>query len=92
MGWTIKFIPNVEKQIKKIPHNDIKRIFNYLKEKVSLNPKAYGKALKGSLHEFWRYRVGDYRIIAKIEDNELIVLVVRIEHRKKVYKTPINLS
>ena len=86
MAWKIKFIPNIEKQLKKIPKNEIKRIFNYLREKVTMNPRAYGKPLKGQFNEFWRYRIGNYRVIVKIEDEELVVLVVRVAHRKDVYK------
>lgn len=49
------------------------------------NPRLYGKALTGNLRNYWRYRVGNYRIIAEIKDNELIVLVVDVGHRRKIY-------
>lgn len=49
------------------------------------NSRLYGKALTGNLRNYWRYRVGNYRIIAEIKDNELIVLVVDVGHRRKIY-------
>jgi mRNA interferase RelE/StbE len=50
------------------------------------NPKQIGKALQGELSEYWAYRVGDYRILTTHENNQLIILVVEIGHRKEVYK------
>lgn len=49
-------------------------------------PRMRGDALEGTLPEFWRYRVGDYRVVCRIEDSALIVLVVKIAHRREVYK------
>ncbi len=50
-------------------------------------PRSFGDALHGSLlGEFWEYRVGDYRLICKIEDTRLLVLVLRIGHRKEIYR------
>ncbi len=48
-------------------------------------PRAIGGPLKGELRDFWRYRVGDYRILAKLEDEQLLVLVVKVGHRSDVY-------
>lgn len=75
------------KQIKKLDKNTKKRIVSFLKkiEKVD-NPRSQGKALRGKQGELWRYRTGDYRIICKIEDKEVTVLVVAIGHRKEIYK------
>ena len=50
------------------------------------NPRAHGKALVGELSGFWRYRVGDYRIICKISNQELEIQVIEVGHRSKVYK------
>ena len=57
-----------------------------LKLAKSANPRQFGEALKGNMQAFWRYRVGDYRLICDIEDKVLTVLVVRVQHRKEVYK------
>ena len=86
MAWQIKFIPKVEKQLKKIPIQEVQKIFNFLKKEVAKNPRESGKPLKGQLREFWRYRVGSYRILAKIKDNQLIVLIIKIGHKKDVYR------
>jgi len=87
MTWTIKFFDKkFEKNFKKIDKTIQKRIKNYLKDKVAIAPYSYGKPLSGDLSDFWRYRVGNYRIICRIKDEELIVLVIEIDHRSKVYK------
>ena len=87
MIWKIEFDSDVEKDLRKLGHTAQKRILKFLKEKIatSSDPRVYGKALKGSLIGLWRYRVGDYRIITKIEDDALIVLVIKVGHRKEVY-------
>jgi mRNA interferase RelE/StbE len=50
------------------------------------NPKSFGKPLKHSLYGLWRYRISDYRIIADIQDDKLIILIVEIDHRKQIYQ------
>lgn len=87
MTWKIEFDSDVEKDLRKLGHTAQKRILNFLKEKImpSDDPRFSGKPLSGELTGLWRYRVGDYRIIAKIEDNNFIILVVHIGHRKNVY-------
>ena len=50
------------------------------------NPKKYGKALKGILKEYWRYRIGDYRILANINDDQIQIIVFNIGHRNEIYK------
>ncbi|MFN3612830.1 type II toxin-antitoxin system RelE family toxin [Tepidimonas sp.] len=66
-----------------------RRIRSFLEERLAKldDPRSIGEALKGSkLGAFWKYRVGDYRIIASIEDDALRILVVRIGNRKEVYR------
>jgi mRNA interferase RelE/StbE len=50
------------------------------------DPHSIGQALHGQLERFWKYRVGDYRLIANIEDDRLVILVIRIGHRRQVYR------
>jgi mRNA interferase RelE/StbE len=66
-----------------------KRIRSFLEDKLSLHddPRKLGKSLKGQDSELWRYRVGDYRIICDIRDDALVVLVVKVGHRKEVYRS-----
>lgn len=87
MTWKIEFDTDVEKDLKKLGHIAKKRILAYLKEKImpSDDPRSFGKPLSGDLVGFWRYRVGDYRILAKIEDNHFVILVIHVGHRKNVY-------
>lgn len=85
--WKIEFTPNAAKSLSKIDRSAARRIIRYLRERLENceDPRSHGKALKGVLREFWRYRVGEYRIIARIEDNQLLILVVRIAHHREVY-------
>jgi len=74
--------------LEKLDPQIARRILKFLFQRVDKldNPREIGEALKGfELGEFWKYRVGDYRIICRIEDDVLTVLVVRIAHRSKVY-------
>ena len=88
MAWQIEFTPEAEKQLSKIDRQSAKRIVKFLRERISPaeNPRTYGKALRGVLREFWRNRVGDFRIICKIEDSRLLILLIGIAHRRDVYR------
>jgi mRNA interferase RelE/StbE len=89
MGWKIEFDENAERELKKLDPQIAKRILAFLFNRVAPleNPRSIGKALKGSkLGSFWRYRVGDFRIVACIEDDALRVLVVRVGNRRQVYR------
>ena len=74
LAWKIEFDIDVEKDLKKLGHTAQKRIINYLKEKIKSaeDPRLFGKPLSGDLNGVWRYRVGDYRILATIEDKNFI--------------------
>lgn len=87
--WKIDFDSDVEKDFKKLDHTAQKRIIKFLKEKIAINenPRIHGKPLTGKLSGLWRYRVGDYRIISRIEDHIFTVLVIKVGHRKAVYDT-----
>lgn len=87
MNWKIEFDFDVEKDLRKLGHSAQQRIINYLKEKIipAENPRVLGKPLSGNLAGIWRYRIGDYRILAKIENENFIILVVHVGYRKNVY-------
>ena len=75
-----------KKSLEKLDRNIQKRILDFLSDLETLeNPRVKGKSLKCELNEYWRYRVGDYIILSKIIDNELIILVIDIGHRKDIY-------
>lgn len=89
MAWLIELGDKAKKDLAKLDKQIAKRIITFLRERVMPldDPRSIGEALKGSeLGFFWKYRVGDYRIITSIEDRELRVLVVRIGNRKEVYR------
>lgn len=89
MAWKIEFEESAKKELAKLEKQAAKRITSFLRERLSVleNPRTIGKALQGSrLGDFWRYRVGNYRIICNIENSALRILVIRIAHRKDAYK------
>lgn len=87
MAWEIKFDKGVERTLGKIDKPTAKRIVRKLRQIAQLdNPRQLGKALTGNLSGLWRYRVGDWRIICYLEDAELVVLVIDVDHRRQVYR------
>lgn len=89
MAWTIELDPRARKELDKLDRQAARRIVRFLVERLAKmdDPRASGEALKGSeLGEFWKYRVGDYRVIAHIEDRLVRILVVRIGNRREVYR------
>ena len=85
MVWHIEFQESSKKELGKLDKPVAKRIIAFLRERVAQgDPRAVGEALRGSrLGEFWKYRIGDYRVIASIEDNRLRVLVLRVGQASK---------
>lgn len=89
MAWRIDFDDSAKKDLAALDKPVAKRIAKFLRDRVShlQDPRSIGEALKGSeLGAFWKYRVGDYRIVASIEDGALRILVVRVGNRKEVYR------
>lgn len=86
--YGVEYTKTAVKQLKKMDRKIAAFIVSYIDEKLvnCENPRLHGKALKGGLNEIWRYRVGDYRILAVIEDDRVIITIVEIGHRKDVYK------
>lgn len=89
MVWRIEFDQAAKKELLKLDPQVARRILAFLNKKL-LNvqdPRSLGEALRGArLGNLWKYRVGDYRVIANIEDNVLCILVVRIGNRSQVYR------
>jgi mRNA interferase RelE/StbE len=85
VSYTIRFTPHAAKQVTKLDSSAGKRIRDFLEQKLSHleNPRQLGKKLVNE--EFWRYRVGDYRILTNIDDDHILILVVEVAHRRKVY-------
>jgi mRNA interferase RelE/StbE len=83
--WKIDFTEKAKRNFKKLDFAIQKRILLYLDNIRLKNPKDFGAGLVGDKRGLWRYRVGDYRIIAEIKQKEIIVLIVDIGHRREVY-------
>jgi mRNA interferase RelE/StbE len=89
MAWRIEFARSAERELAKLDRETARRILTFLRDRVSPleDPRAMGEALKGArLGGFWKYRIGDFRVIAAIEDGALRVLVVKIGNRRDVYR------
>jgi mRNA interferase RelE/StbE len=89
MAYNVELSESAERELGKLDSPQAKRILKFLHQRVAKldDPRSVGEALHGSrLGEFWKYRVGDYRLICKIEDDGLIVLVLRVGHRKEIYR------
>lgn len=87
MAWKVEIDRQAVKDLDRIDRQEARRILVYLFERVARleDPRSLGEALKGPLGGLWKYRLGAYRIIAEIRDADILVLVVRIGHRSKVY-------
>lgn len=88
MKYKILFEKNADKQLKKLDATHQRIIVNWIAKNLenTTDPRVLGKSLKGNLKEYWRYRVGDYRIIAEINDDEVRILIIGIGHRRDIYK------
>jgi len=89
LAWRIELDPAVEKDLKRIGPENARRIIRFLRERIANleDPRNLGEPLHGQeLGGFWKYRSGDYRIIASIQDQLITIRIVRIGHRRDVYR------
>jgi len=88
MAWKIRFSPQAKSDLQKLDTQEAGRVLKFLNERLQNrdNPRELGEPLKGVLREYWRYRVGDFRLLCRLEDSIVTVLVVRVAHRREVYK------
>lgn len=86
MAWRIELTDSAKKQLAKLDKATAKHVTAFLRERLAPldDPRSLGKALTGPLGTYWRYRVGDYRLICNIQDGALRVLVVRIGNRREI--------
>jgi mRNA interferase RelE/StbE len=86
--WQIEFDSEAESDLRKIDREIQRRILRYLRERIATekDPRRFGAPLRRELSGLWKYRLGDYRIICRIEDKKVVVYVIRIGHRKNIYK------
>lgn len=86
--WSLEFDEAARKELRKLDRPAQQLILTYLRERIATHedPRRFGKALSHELAGLWRYRIQNYRLICNIEDQNLIVLVLRVGHRKDVYQ------
>ena len=86
--WTIRIERRAEKDLAKLSPGEQTRILDYMEKRVACraDPRELGAALTGVLAGLWKYRVGHYRVLARIEDDTVTIWVVRIGHRREVYR------
>lgn len=89
MAWKIEFDPLADREIDRLDPEIARRIVKFLHGRLAKldDPRSIGAALTGPrFGEFWKYRVGDFRVIARIEDKILLILVVKVGNRSVVYR------
>jgi len=88
MQWTVEFDDRARRELRKLDAKTQQTILCYLRERINgaEDPRRFGKPLRKNLAGLWRYRVGDYRLICRFEENRLVVLVLHLGHRSEVYE------
>ena len=86
--WTVEFDDRARRELRKLDTTIQKAILRYLRERIAGadDPRRFGKALRRNLAGLWRYRVDDYRLICRIEDDRVVVLVLQVGHRRDFYE------
>jgi mRNA interferase RelE/StbE len=86
--WRVEFDRAAVRDLRKLGADAESRVLRYLRERIagSENPRRLGHPLTGDRKGLWRYRIGDYRIVAAIENDRFVVLVVAVGHRREVYR------
>ena len=87
MAWTVEVSGFAEKQLRKLDQPIQKRLINWLEDRIEgcKNPRHFGEPLRGEFAGLWRYRIGDYRIICEIQDQQLVVLALAVGYRREIY-------
>ncbi|MBF0176973.1 MAG: type II toxin-antitoxin system RelE/ParE family toxin [Magnetococcales bacterium] len=91
LAWTVEIRETAEKQILHLDMQDKVRIVRFLRLRLSgtHDPRSMGKPLRGRLAGLWRYRVGNYRLLCRLRDETITVIVLEVGHRREVYRTDI---
>jgi mRNA interferase RelE/StbE len=88
LPWGLEITPRAEKELRKLGAQDQLRVRKFLRTRIegTSDPRREGKQLGGTLSDFWRYRVGSIRILCRLENHRVVVVVVAIAHRREVYR------
>jgi len=85
LTWCIEWDDRARKELRSLDNRIQKRILSYLRERAIENPRNFGKQLSGDKAGLWRYRIEDFRVICRLQDEKLTVLVLAVGHRKEIY-------
>jgi mRNA interferase RelE/StbE len=88
LAWTVEFHPDAAKELKRLDRRVAARLVKTLETRIAPldDPRSLGAPLKGEHESYWRWRIGDYRVIARIEDARITILIVRVAHRREAYR------
>lgn len=85
--WRLQTSPQFDKAARRIDRTALRRIRAYLEEVCELDdPRQRGKALTGNRSGYWRYRIGDWRVVAEIREDELVIVAIGLGHRSEIYR------
>ena len=86
--WTVEFDDRARRELRKLAAKIQQTILRYLRNRIAVagDPRRFGKPLRRNLAGLWRYRVEDYRLICRLEDDRVVVLVLQVGHRRDVYE------
>ncbi len=86
--WTVEFDDRARRELRKLAVETQEMILRFLRERIAgaSDPRRFGKPLRRNLAGLWRYRVEKYRLICRFEENRLVVLVLKVGHRREIYE------
>lgn len=89
--WKVEYSESAAKELRKLDKKQAKTILDWIdkRSQSAADPKLFAEQLTGNLSEFWRFRIGDFRVVWKLNDDVVTILVLRIAHRREVYRTDI---
>ena len=88
MTWTVEWDDKARRELRKLNRSTQGDILRYFRERIMVDddPRRFGRALRHELQGLWRYRIGDYRVVCQIQDEQLIVLALAVGHRRNIYR------
>jgi mRNA interferase RelE/StbE len=85
--WRLETSVEFDRAVRRLDRESLRRIKRYLDEVLDLeNPRDRGRGLTADLPSYWRYRIGDYRVIVEIRDETLVVIAIGLGHRSEIYR------
>jgi mRNA interferase RelE/StbE len=88
LTWTVEWDDRARRELRRLDLSVQRQILRYFRERIATDddPRRFGRDLRHELQGLWRYRIGDYRAVCRIEDDHLVVLVLIVGHRRQVYE------